>query len=195
MKLYYSTPSGTDKEQRKIINSIGGYKSSTPVPVSKKNSLFGDITDYTVKNNLTEYICLFLVNDSETDYSNVYLHFVYPDNCYTKWKFAAVDTALDSEGYQYVEKLVDRYSQPWLEFNEANGIENKVDIGSMTSGQQVGLYISRELIMDTITADYNNRLTKVGSTYQESTLLTKDDVQIVITLSTVYGDPIGGEVL
>lgn len=182
MKLYYTTSAGTDKEQKKTVNSVGGYKSSTRVPNSQLNNLFGDISTYTYQNDKTHYIALFLNNDTGSDVSDVELYFSYPENCYTKLEIGAVTPTQDADGEYYIERLNDYDSAPYsVIFYEANGESNKVNLGDITNGSSLGLFVKRTLSKDVIDDDYDNLVEKDGDTYSQKQLDQQDSIDIVIS--------------
>lgn len=157
MKLYYTVASQPEITQSKPSLSLGGFKSASPMPNSSFGNLFSDISMYTVKNaNSNRYIALIAKNESETDMVNINVYFTYPFKCASKFRIAAVDLVEDTEGNNFMEHITDNSSKPlYAEFVEANGVDNKVNIGDLPAGGEIGLWIERELLLDTIKEQQN----------------------------------------
>jgi hypothetical protein len=156
IKIYYTTTAGQDQPQDKIQLSLGGYKSSTPFKSGELNNLFSEITDYTITvADQDQYIGLIVVNDSLSVVENINLWFIHPvSGCYSKLYVSAVDLSTDSNGIKYMESIVNINSKPvYSDFIEADGIDNKQDLGSLEAGGAFGLWIKRELVDANIIAD------------------------------------------
>lgn len=156
MKLYYTTSQGSEQVQDKPSLSIGGYKSSSPVPNGKLGNLFSDISQLTISNyRQNQYIGLILKNELSGTVNNAKLWFDFLTDSYSKFRVAFVSLSADSEGQLYMERLTDKYSKPISiqEFFEANSESNKVNIANFLSGAQVGVWIERELLLDVIKTD------------------------------------------
>jgi hypothetical protein len=156
IKIYYTTATGQDQSQDKIQLSLGGYKSSTLFRSGELNNLFSEITDYTITvADQDQYIGLIVVNDSLSVVENINLWFIYPvSGCYSKLYVSAVDLSTDSNGIKYMESIVNINSKPvYSDFIEADGIDNKQDLGSLEAGGAFGLWIKRELVDANIIAD------------------------------------------
>jgi hypothetical protein len=149
MKLYYTTSSAPEVAQPKTILSLGGFKSSTPVRNSEFGNLFGDVSLITPSNfQQNKYIGLVLKNETGSRVTYVALWFEYPTGCVTKLKVAAVDMAANANGDMYMEQIPNQSSKPISgEFYEATS-DSKADLGSMEIGEQIGLWIERELLVN-----------------------------------------------
>lgn len=152
MKFYYTVASQQDVPQAKPHLSLGGYKSSSPVPNSILGNLFGDISMYTVKNNTANsYIALILVNDGSTNAFSVNMWFNYQKTCEVStnasiFRIAAVDMVTDADGNLAMEHVPNYHSKPlYAEFTEADGEVNRVNIGDLAAGAVVGIWIEREI--------------------------------------------------
>lgn len=185
MKLYYTTSQGSESSQDKPSLSLGGYKSSTPIPNSKFGNLFGEISQLTISQyNQNSYIGLILKNELAGAANNVKLWFDYPTNCYSKFKVAFVQLSTDSDGQLYMERISDKYSKPLMlssDFVEANGEINKVNVSNFLVGSQIGVWIERELLIDVIKADNSVCYELIpGSTdrYQAKDLGNEDDIKL-----------------
>lgn len=187
MRLYYTTSQGSEQVQDKPSLSIGGYKSSSPVPNGKLGNLFSDISQATLSTyKQNQYAGLILKNELPTSVNNAKLWFDFPSDCYSKFRVTFVSLSADSEGQLYMERLTDKYSKPISiqEFFEADGETNKVNIANFLSGAQVGVWIERELLLDKIKEDqtlvyelqegYTDR-------YKERVLGKEDDIKLNIS--------------
>lgn len=158
IKIYYTTTAGQDQPQDKIQLSLGGYKSSTPFKSGELNNLFSEITDYTISvADQDQYIGLIVENNSLSVVETINLWFDYPVDSYSKFYISAVDLSTDSEGLKYMESLNNINCKPvYSEFVEADGIDNKQDLGYLQPGDSFGLWIKRELNNSIIESDKIN---------------------------------------
>lgn len=157
LKLYYTTTKGEDEEQQKASNSLGGYKSSNLFQNDSFNNCFGDISTYTINNNnQDQYIGLILKNEGASK-TNINLYFDYPEDSYSKLYIAAVDLATDSDGFGYMENVQTFHSSPtYGTFYEANGVDNAVNLGDLAQNEAIGIWIKREMLVDTIKEDLDD---------------------------------------
>lgn len=187
MKLYYTTTAGADTIQDSPKLSLGGYKSSSLLPNSKLNNLFGEISQVTISNyNQNSYIGLILKNELLTSCNNVKLWFNHPENCYSKLRVAIVQVSQDSNGDNYIEHITDKYSKPLYVngFIEADGEDNKVDLGNIASEGMIGIWIERELLLDEIKQDQETPYElQSGYTdrFQERELNKEDEIKLNIS--------------
>lgn len=190
MRLYYTVASEPEAVQTKPSISLGGFKSSSPVPNSNFGSLFGDISMYTVKNaNGNKYIGLVLKNDTTNAVKDILLWFVFPTKCYSKFRLAAVDMVADSEGSLLMEHIPDNTSKPlYATFVEADGVGHEANIGDLAAGEILGIWFERELLLDVIKEDQNAIFEKTPSDpylYQEIELGKEDNISIGISWDIV----------
>ena len=101
IKLYYTTTKGVEEINTRPDLSLGGYKSSTPIPNNSVNNLFSDISIYSAIREQDEIIGVIAKNESENDIENVRFWFGFPEDCQKNIKISAVD--LDSNGWSNVE--------------------------------------------------------------------------------------------
>jgi len=158
MYLYYTVASQPEDAQLKAILSLGGFKSSNKIPNGKLNNMFSDISALSVTNyNQNRYIGLVLKNESGVDATDIYMWFDYPTGCFSKFRISALDMTTNSEGELVMEHVDSVNEQPvYADFNEADGEANKVLIGNLAAGEQIGIWIEMELLVDLIAADYDN---------------------------------------
>lgn len=150
MFLYYTTISGENTDQSKPELSLGGYKSANRVSNGVLNNMFSDVTPITVANyNQNRYIALVLKNETAADITNINVWFTKPATPIAGFKIAAVDMVADGTGALFMEHVSTVFSKPvYADFNEADGEANKVNIGNLLVGGQVGLWIEMELDID-----------------------------------------------
>lgn len=155
LQLYYTTTKGEDQPQPNYYNSLGGYRSSDIIRNDDYDNLFGEISTYTVNNNnRDQYIGLVLKNNYAETKTNIKLWFERPENCYSKLYIAAVDMMTDSDGNFYMENIKDLHSSPVAaEFHEAETESAAVDLGSMSAGESLGLWVKRDILVDLINTD------------------------------------------
>lgn len=151
MRLYYTASSQPEAVQTKPHLSLGGFKSGSQLQNSQIGNLFSDITPVTINNfNQNRYIGLVLKNETASTVNNVKLWFAYPTGCYIKLRVSAVDMVQDSDGNYQMEHIGVATSKPLSgDFYEAT-VDAKVDLGSLTAGEQIGIWIERELLFEVI---------------------------------------------
>lgn len=98
-------------EQRSPISSTGGFMSSTPVPNSRINILFGDVSIYGKMTGSTECMAIFLYNDSNESMNNVKLEQFMPHDSECDFYWGAV-TPSSGESIQ-IEKINSRKEEPF----------------------------------------------------------------------------------
>lgn len=181
MKFYYTTSAGVDEIQQDITNSLGGYKSITPVPNGKLRSLFGDITELTYSKGSDTCIGLMLKNETGGAITGVKVYFDYPINCYSTLMVAAVVPSTDDEGDKYIERLDSSSSLPFsATFYEADGETNAVSLPDMAIDAQLGIWIKRTVSKAAAITEYNASITKSGDVYIQADLSIEDDIDIVV---------------
>jgi hypothetical protein len=190
MRLYYTVASQPEAVQNKPSISLGGYKSSSPLPNSVVGNIFSDISMYTVKNaNTNKYIGLVLKNETTKDAVNIEICFIYPTGAASKFRVAAVDMALDAEGQYYMEHIIENSSKPlYANFAEADGETNKINIGDLAIGEVVGIWLERELLLDAIKTQQNEIYQKTLTDeyrYEEIELPKEDNIGFAITWEEV----------
>lgn len=60
LRFYYTVSSGYNSPQTKVSDSLGGYKSSTPVPNDVFGNLFDEISLNLASNPHSQYVALVL---------------------------------------------------------------------------------------------------------------------------------------
>ena len=194
MKLYYTVSSAPEDVQLKPDLSLGGYKSSTPMPSSELGNMFGDISMYTVKNgNQNQYIGLIAKNELDVDIENIKVWFTFNTNCYSLLKISAIDLSVDSDGNYMMERVKTIFSKPiYSDFKEASTEETAVDLGSLLKGEFFGIWIERSLLLDKIKEDQEAIYQKDPSNpyyYNEIVLDKTDEIALNISYDEVIETP------
>jgi hypothetical protein len=155
MRLYYTTPAGFDQEQKNSNLSLGGFKSSTPMPNGVFNNLFGDITQNTIaKTEEFEHIGLVLENTNISQSYNTTMWFEYPENSYVTYEVAAVQLT-----NWEMEHISSTYETPlYATFFEAK-VGSRVALGDIGSGTGIGVWVRRKLNLAFIKDDQDNLYT------------------------------------
>ena len=185
MRLYYTVPSVAEAAQPTPSMSLGGFKSSTPLQNAQFGNMFDGITAVTINNfNQNQYVGLVLKNETGADITNAKLWFVFPTGCYSKLKVAAVDMVAGSNGDLQMEQIMNIFSKPINgDFYEAD-VDNKVDLGDLTDGEQIGIWIERSLLLDVITAQSENIYepdTALENRFKEVVLNKVDDIGLFVS--------------
>jgi len=190
MKLYYTVASAPEDIQTKVNLSLGGYKSINPLPNSVIGNLFGDISMYTVKNSSgNKYVGLVLKNEGVKDVEDIFVWFVYPTSCSSKFRIAAVDMVADTEGNLLMEHISTNESKPlYATFVEANAEANKVNLGDLDIGHSIGIWIERELDLTAIATEQNAIYQKNPNDpylYEEIILPKEDKIEIHLSWTDI----------
>ena len=160
IKLYYTTSSqqyfGNETAQDKAKNSIGGFKSSSAVVNDFLGNLFGDVSIMAASNEqlISQYAMIVAVNESSETITNVktWVEYLNKEDCQCILRLSAVDSYSDGS----FERIPTKLSKPmYAEFREAE-IDNKIDLGDMSAGEKVGIWINRELLTSKIKQQYED---------------------------------------
>jgi hypothetical protein len=146
MKLFYTAISGPETIQGSPLLSLGGFKSSSPVPNSSFGSLFSDLSPYTIQKGLVgEYTGLILQNVLQVPVQNLKICIPKIEGGFCKYKLSVVE--LNSQ--QEMESIPSITSKPlYAEFYSAE-IDNPIEILTVMPPQaQLGLWIERTLDFD-----------------------------------------------
>lgn len=190
MKFYYTTTAGSSElnyERQEPERSLGGYRSVTPVPNGSMNSLFGDLSQYTLNKKKDEYIALVLKNETGVDVTDINVWFDFPIDSYTKFQIAAVDLAPDADGNLRMENLPNINAKPYYAtFVEAEGDTNKQNIGDLLADGEVGIWFKRSIFQENIDLDNEDFIYKenIGDRlYKQKELNGEDEITINIEWS------------
>lgn len=153
MKFYYTGAEKFDDLQPNIDKSLGGFISCTPIPNAQVSNLFSDISKFGLEKNNFTVIGMALRNELPNDVTDILLWFEFPAGFITNLEVAIVVVNDDGEGNLSIEKLPNQSSLPYFsEFNEADTMANQINIGDLTKGSYLGLFIKRTFI-DTASED------------------------------------------
>ena len=142
MKLYYTVNSKQGDIQVKINQSLGGFKSGTPIQNSIFNNLFSDLSLFSLERDNNEYIGLIIINELESMTSNIKLWLENETNGYCKYRVAVVELSPINE----MESIPTINSMPYFaDFYEVPSLEEAINIPNMDIGDMFGLWIERSI--------------------------------------------------
>lgn len=156
MELFYTTSAGYDTEQTKPYKSLGGYKSSTVVSNDEFSNLFDEITAYTINLDRAEHIALIQKNTDGTGYTNVDIWIDPPANPYSTLFIGTQVLTPDAEGNGTTEQIRDKYIKPFRVDFQVHDSSNKLNIGAFADGEEIAIWVRRELDITAIKADQFN---------------------------------------
>lgn len=145
MILYYTTSAGYDQEQNKVENSLGGYKSSTPVINDDFNNIFGEITPLTIQKNRDEYIAIILKNELGGQANGAEIWIETPEGSYSDMELAVVTTNPDVDGNPKMERVRDTHNKPFIGDFIQTDVGNKALIGDIPDNAELGIWIKRSV--------------------------------------------------
>lgn len=158
INLYYTTTVGPNVEQQNPINSIGGYKSTTKVQNDTFDALFDEMSLLGMKNVVSKYKAIILVNEGTEVLKNVEFWFetISEEPTYCNFTIAFVSLSPDVEGALRMETTANSSTKPYYaEFHKAT-VEEKISIGDIEPNTQIGIWICRTPNKNVILEDYNN---------------------------------------
>lgn len=157
LKFYYTTSAGYNNQQTKISDSLGGNKSSTPVPNDMFSNLFDEISLNLAANPFNQYIAVILKNEGTETLKNVNMwFFAVTENPYGKIMVGAIGMNKDENDNPVTPRTSSIYEKPyWIQFYDATE-EDKVTLGDLEPDAEICLWFSRVLDGKIIREDYNN---------------------------------------
>lgn len=164
MKLYYTTVNSSSfdepKQQIKAKMSLGGGISSSIIPNTSLNNLFGDITNYSIANtkrNVEEYIAIALKNELSTKAENIKIWVEYPEDESNVCSFEIAVVDFNASGQ--METIPNNKSKPYYaEFTANNTSETALDCGDLGIGVKMGIWIKRIIDISKVAEQSNNRI-------------------------------------
>lgn len=142
MKLFYTVISAKNVVQNKPSLSLGGFKSSSPLPNSVFNKLFPDISNLTLEKNLPEYIGIVLENQYSESKTNVKVWVEVPQDSLCKYRLSIVTLTSSGE----MESVPSVNSKPILsDFSECTSEVDSFLIPSIGAGVGYGIWVERSL--------------------------------------------------
>lgn len=156
LRFYYTVSSGYNSPQTKVSDSLGGYKSSTPVPNDVFGNLFDEISLNLASNPRSQYVALVLKNEGTETLKNVELWFSsVTDNPYGTITVGAIGMGKDEEENPVTSRTSSINEKPyWIQFHEAKE-EEPVSLGDMEAGKEICLWFCRSLDKEIIKSDYD----------------------------------------
>lgn len=144
MKLYFT---GTQKEgdrQTEPRLSVGHYISGSEISNAVINNLFGEISQYTLEKQVTEYRAIALKNTTNAIVTQAKLFYDnISNNPLTNIRMAIVLLAQDSCGW-YMERIMNIDAKPINAiFVDNRGIDNAIDLPSINMDEYIGIWIER----------------------------------------------------
>jgi len=127
MRLLFSGAKYLGTEQKEANLSLGGFMSGTPVPNSKLNAIFSDVSLYDLQNKVNNCLALFIQNETTNLITNLTIQEVYErfQGAYTNFAdfdFAVVEVAPNGS----IEAIGSIYEEPFYAewFNSESRLED-----------------------------------------------------------------------
>jgi len=149
MILYYSGSSAPSQSSNSI-KSLGGYISGTQIPNSSIGNLFGQLTLSSILRNRRDTKLIVFKNiSSETKVFSIYTEL--PVDSLYRLKIGVCLPAEDPCGIKYFEQINSSDQLPYTAIlQEHEGVGNKIEMGSLSPGKIVGVWITREVLPETV---------------------------------------------
>lgn len=145
MILFYTGAVAANAPQINADLSLGGYPSVTPVSNSRLANLFPSISKSDVEKGRSVIRMIALKNTSGADRTGVKIYSTTTGK-HVKLKLAAVAAAQDSDSNPVFESVADGGSLPFqAELAYQEGVENGIDVGTISNGAVIGIWILREI--------------------------------------------------
>lgn len=158
LKFYYTVASAYDAPQDVPVNSVGGYKSSTPISNDLLDSVFDELSLRGMADGQPQYKAIVLVNEGTEAVTNLQLWFSTPEDqvTYCNFTVAATQMSTDAEGNPIMERSPNMYSKPYYaQFFPATE-EEKASLGDLQPGGSIGIWLCRTPNKEIIKKDYDN---------------------------------------
>lgn len=187
MQLYYTTTTGYNAIQTNPSRSLGGFKSSTLVINDDFSNLFDDVSIMTVRDARPEYRAIILRNELVNQVRKVKLSIQNAPDSICRYKVAIEYlSAADKYGTKKMSNVQSPQSRPFsAQFVDASdGVV--LDIAeTLNSGQEVGIWICREIDKIKAKEQYNDVCRPdpsdpTGRRYIAVERLTEEAVNIII---------------
>lgn len=146
IQLLYTGAIKEGLPQTDPLKSLGNHVSSSVIPNASLNNIFTAPSYFSLVNNRMsfEVAGIVLKNTLTSDITNVTFWFEVPEDSLYTYQIAFVGLAEDECG-SYMELLSNRNSLPYIgEFMVAD-VDNKRNIGDMSGGQKIGIWIKRDI--------------------------------------------------
>jgi hypothetical protein len=146
IKIYYTGATKHDLVQNQPFESLGGTVSTSVVPNSRTNSLFGQaprLPDLGMEN---EYIGIVIENNTGSDISSLNIHIDKSANntCEFDFCIVSVNEYEDCPGVFYIEQIPDKHSKPMVgNFNEYSSLD-PAEVEDFLKDMKLGIWIRRK---------------------------------------------------
>jgi hypothetical protein len=130
---------GASPNNREISQSLGGCISSYPF---QNGDLFSDISKYDFQIGKREIVVLALTNNTGADISDLMLYTEIEDPT----SMITVEVGAEYFVNDKVELLQNSADLPfYVDFVDANGIANQVNVGALDAGESISIWFKREV--------------------------------------------------
>ena len=151
LQFWYTGADKYNESQPDKDKSLGGFKSSSPVPNDVVSNIIGEVSEYGIYNNFTDTHAIIIENVSGTTMTDVKTYFNdTATNKYIKTFIAVVEltenTSCSPTTYS-MEKIPNSRSRPtFATFHEPTSQATEVVIGDIPAGKMLGVWIRSELV-------------------------------------------------
>jgi hypothetical protein len=152
LKLYYTGAVKFNKPQFDPSKSIGGYISSSEVSNGMLSNLFGEVSNFTVRQNKPETRVIAVKNASGATKTGIKVFFTYPqvdgqDDNVCDFEIGYISPEVDNCGDLKTEQLNSIYANPYSVAFQAGrvGLVNAIDLPNMDVNQYITIWIRRKL--------------------------------------------------
>lgn len=174
MKFLYTNASEPNGVQTKATLSLGGYVSSSSVVNNVLNEIFGEVSLNADVN--TRYRLLAIKNTLTYTADNIQLKFYLNEDIVSQIQAALVSPAKNECDEYVFEQLPNQYSKP--QYADFEIVEDGLvlNIGSLAVSEVIGIWLSRQLIKDLISA---KSCAQLATEFASNTPIeTEDSIQI-----------------
>lgn len=180
MQLYYTVVSSEGEYQSKPILSLGGYRSSSPVPSGEFGKIFSNISVLSLERLLPEYICLILYNNESITQENIKIWLDLTSTSLCKFRLGI--QTLNPDGLS--EVIPTPNSKPLsVIFEESFSEEDSFEIESILPEKGVAIWIERKF--DENSEEYKNRVSCDELYVHKNDILSKQEE---LSLKIKYGN-------
>ncbi len=152
MVLYYSGAEKDKGEQRDMNKSLGGFISSSPIPNDSLDSLFSNISNFSIKRNITEYFLIVLKNELKETVENLSIYLDFHEDSAIEMEISVVKPTLQKCNKIYCfESINNRESSPYyVDFVKANGEDNAKLLGNLNPDEYLGFWFKKQLNLNNL---------------------------------------------
>jgi len=182
MRFYYSGASTFLAAQQDPTISIGGFISSSLVPNDSFESLFSNISNFSIKRNITEYFLIALKNETGQAASNLSVYFDFPKDSSIEMQLSVVKPTLDTcDNTLSFEKIPNRESAPhFANFVSANGSAEAKALGNLDADAYLGFWFKKTINLDNLLADNPDACNIAALTKKEIIVGESETLSIIL---------------